>query len=93
MINTSRCREKIEGWRGRRRTYICLACGDKFQVDTLESLPKGEKLCSHCQDNTYPYMFTDKETGIDKEIRASSAEFATLRAWNINPKLTFKIPQ
>ena len=93
MINLSRCREKVEGWRGRKRTYKCIECQTKFQVDTLEPLPKHERLCTYCNTHTSLYIFIDKNTGKEKQIRASSPELATLRAWDINPNLTVKIPQ
>jgi len=93
MINTSRCREKTEGWLGRRREYQCHECHARFQVDTLNPLPKIDRVCPDCRRRTQVYIFTDKRTGKDKQVRASNTELATLRAWNINRNLTFKIPQ
>lgn len=49
MKNTSRKREKIEGRLGRRRTYKCRSCGQKFQVDTIGPLPEKERLCLICK--------------------------------------------
>ena len=93
MINTSRCRQKVEGWRGRKRTYQCIECYKEFQVDTLNPLPVNMRVCPNCLAHTALYTFIDKRTGKEKEVRASSAELATARAWEINPNLTFKVPQ
>lgn len=87
MINTSRSRQKMEGWIGRRRTYRCRQCNLKFQVDTLNPLPIKDRICPECKD--YAYLFVDKD-GREVEVRANSAELATLRAWKINPELRFK---
>ena len=92
MQNLSQCREKTEGWLGRKRTYICRQCHLKFQVDRLAPLPKNERICHHCKDG-YPFTFTAKQTGQDVVVKASDSELATLRAWQINPNLTFKVPQ
>lgn len=92
MKNISRRREKIEGWNGRKRNYTCRECGVKFQVDTLAPLSVIDRVCPNCKSRTYIYTFTDKQTGEDKQIRASNAELAILRAWKINPNLTFKLP-
>ncbi len=51
--NTSRCREKVEGWLGRRRTYRCRWCGRKFTVDTLAPLPEDRRVCGACLTNDY----------------------------------------
>ena len=91
MINQSRCREKIEGKISRRRTYTCRECDNKFQVDTLAPLPEKERLCPYCRDRTYLFPFINKLTGKEIEVRASSAELATLRAWEINKNFTFKV--
>lgn len=93
MINASKCKEKMEGRTGRRRTYKCIECQTKFQVDTLEPLPKQDRLCNYCRIHTSLYTFVDKKTGKERQIRASNTELATLRAWAINPSLTLKIPQ
>lgn len=93
MINTSRCREKTEGWIGRRRTYKCRSCRIKFQVDTLYPLPIEDRYCNSCKRPESLYVFIDKQTEEETAIRASDAELATLRAWKINLNLTFKIPQ
>jgi transposase-like protein len=45
---TTRCREYREGWLGRRRTYKCRTCGNKFQVDTLGPLPEKLRNCKDC---------------------------------------------
>lgn len=71
--------------------YICIECGKEFRVDTLEPLPENERLCLYCRENTYLYTFTDKLTGKEIEVRASSAELATLRAWKRNKNLSYKI--
>ncbi|MBA7579557.1 hypothetical protein ES708_21428 [subsurface metagenome] len=49
MKNYSRCREKIEGWRGRRRWYKCRQCGERFQRDLRDSLPEKERICEVCK--------------------------------------------
>lgn len=89
MNNTSRCREKIEGRISRRRTYRCRTCNSHFQVDSLHALDEANRICPDCRG--YVYTFTDKRTGEEQEIRASNIELATLRAWRINPNLTFKV--
>ncbi len=38
------------GWLGKRRTYKCRMCGDKFQVDTKDPLPLYERKCPKCKD-------------------------------------------
>lgn len=43
--------------------------------------------------NEYSYTFINKVTGEEIQVRASDAELATLKAWQINQNLTFKIPQ
>ena len=88
----TRSRESREGWLGRRRTYQCRVCNNKYKVDTLNPLPEKERICPYC-NATFPYTFTDKYTGQDIEIRAYSAEHATLKAWGINSNLAFKDPQ
>lgn len=93
MQNTSRCREKTEGWLGRRRTYTCTECSAKFQTDTLNPLPEIDRVCPDCKQHTYVFTFTNLKTGKDKQVRAYSAELATLRAWQIDPNFTFKVPQ
>ncbi len=50
MINSSRSREKQEGWLGRRRTYKCRGCGEKFQTDTRDPIPEKERRCPKCLD-------------------------------------------
>jgi len=47
----TRCRTYREGWQGRRRTYSCRQCSLKFQVDTLNSLPEKERICTECKSN------------------------------------------
>ena len=93
MQNTSRCREKVEGWRGRRRTYKCMECQTKLHVDTLNPLPKDNRLCDYCQRHTFLYTFVNKKTGKERQVRASSVELATLRAWDINSNLTIKMSE
>lgn len=89
---TTRSREYKEGWLGRRRTYHCTECNDKFQVDTLHSLPKIDRVCPVCRLITSAYTFVNKR-GKEVLVRASNAELATLRAWNKDHTLTFKVPQ
>ncbi len=49
MKDYSRCREKVEGWLGRRRWYYCRQCGAvKFQVDTVGPLPELDRICPIC---------------------------------------------
>ena len=50
MRTQTRTREYREGWRGRRRTYICRSCGEKFQVDTLTPLPEKQRICGNCKE-------------------------------------------
>ncbi len=38
----------------------------------------------------YDYKFVDKQDGREVKVKAPSAELATLRAWRINPNLTFR---
>lgn len=45
----SRNREYAEGWRGKRRTYRCLVCGEEFVVDTLNPSKKAERICQECK--------------------------------------------
>ena len=40
-----------QSWRGRRRTYKCLQCGIKFQVDTVNAVPDNERICRECKAN------------------------------------------
>ena len=49
----TRCREYVEGWLGRKRTYRCRTkgCGNKFQVDTRDPLPIKDRVCPECRDN------------------------------------------
>lgn len=93
MINTSRCREKDEGWLGRRRTYTCPKCKARFQEDETTLLPNIDRFCPDCKKNTYIYTFINKRTGKDTQIRATDSEMATLKAWRISSNLTFKVPQ
>ncbi len=41
--------------------------------------------------NEYDYPFIDKVTGKRQLVQASDAKLATLRAWKINPNLTFDV--
>ncbi len=92
MDRPTRRREYKEGWLGRKRTYHCTECNSKFQVDTLNALPKIDRVCPSCRIITTVFTFVDNK---DKEvlIRASNSELATLRAWGKNCPLTFKAPQ
>ncbi len=87
---TSRSRQCREGWLGRRRTYKCRQCGAKIHVDTLHPLPVKERICNSCKYE-HPYIFVDKNTGEEQVVRAYDVELAALRAWEINPNLTFKV--
>ena len=49
MKNYSQSREKVEGWLGRRRTYRCRQCRQKFQVDRLNPLPEKDRICEICR--------------------------------------------
>ena len=90
MLKSSRCRETKDGWRGRRRTYICRICGQKLQVDTLNPLPEKERTCHLCKSpGKYPFPFIDKVTKENQIVHASNAELATLKAYELNPNLTF----
>lgn len=91
MNQTTRTREYTGAWLGRRRTYHCTECNEKFQVDTLASLPKIERVCPVCRIITNVYTFVDKK-GKEVLIRASNSELATLRAWSKNHDLTYKLP-
>lgn len=90
---TTRRREYREAWLGRRRTYSCRECEEKFQEDRLSPLPEIDRVCPECRARTCAYTFTNPKNGKELQIRASHAELATVRAWRINPNLTFKIPQ
>jgi transposase-like protein len=46
---TCRSRACREGWYGRRRTYKCKTCKAAFQVDTLNPLPEGKRVCPKCK--------------------------------------------
>ena len=48
MRTTTRSREYREGWTGRRRTYECRACGEKFQHDGGQ-LPLKACICPSCR--------------------------------------------
>jgi hypothetical protein len=52
MKTETRSREYREGWLGRRRTYKCIICTDKFQEDRCGPLPKRERICPYCRNNT-----------------------------------------
>jgi rubrerythrin len=49
MQNESRSRACREGWLGRKRTYRCRICGEKFRVDTLNPLPEDKRMCPVCR--------------------------------------------
>lgn len=87
---TTRNREFRQGWIGRRRNYTCRECAIKFQVDTLGSWPEIDRVCPECRRRTRVYTFVNPKNGREVQVRASDAELATLRAWRINPNLTFK---
>lgn len=93
MNDTSRCREKTEGWKGRRRNYRCRECGVKFQANTLSALPEIDRVCPNCRIMTQVYTFEDKQTGKKWQTRTGDIELATLRAWKINPNYTLKLSQ
>lgn len=93
MKNYSRCREKMEGRLGRRRTYRCIECNKIIQIDTLNPLPEIDRVCLYCRMSTSVYVFVNKRSGKELQIRAHDAELATLRAWEISTNLTFKVPQ
>ena len=57
---TTRSREYVEGWKGRRRSYHCTECNEKFQVDTLNPLPVIDRACSMCKALTSIYVFMNK---------------------------------
>ena len=90
---TTRSREYREGCKGRRRTYTCTECAKSFQEDRLSPLPEIDRVCPLCRINTHIYIFTNQRSGKDVQVRASNVELATLRAMDISPNLTFKIPQ
>ena len=46
---TCRSRACREGWLGRRRTYKCRTCGDKFSLDLLNPMPVAERICRKCR--------------------------------------------
>lgn len=89
MITETKTREYLEGWKGRRRTYRCTECGCKVRVDTLNALPKHERVCPDCRAFTTVYVFVSPK-GKEHYVRAPDVELATLRAWNISTKLSFK---
>lgn len=90
---TTRSRAYREGWQGRRRCYHCRECGVKFQADILSPLSEIDKVCPECRNHTTVFTFVDKITGEEQLVRASDSELATLRAWNLNPNLTFKVKE
>ncbi len=90
MQNTSHCREKAEGWRGRRRNYKCRECGVKFQDDVLKPLPEIDRVCFNCRMHTIVYTFVNPTTGQEMTLRAPDVELANLRAWKINPSYILK---
>jgi len=49
MSYVCRSREYVEGWLGRRRTYKCRKCGEKFRVDAMRPLPTKERICPRCK--------------------------------------------
>jgi len=49
MQNESRSRACTEGWLGRKRTYRCRDCKEKFRVDTLKSIPEDKRICPICR--------------------------------------------
>ncbi len=75
------------------RTYTCHECGKKFQTDRLTPLPVIDMVCDDCKRRTNIYIFTNRKTGNDVVVRASEVELATLRAWQIDSNLPFKVPQ
>lgn len=87
---TTRCREFIEGWLGRRRQYRCRECGEDFTEDRIKPLAEIDRVCNKCMKRTYVYTFINKHTGKETQVRAADVELATLRAWEISPSLTFK---
>lgn len=90
---TTRSREYRQGWLGRRRTYRCRECGNKFQEDRMEPMPEYNRVCPDCRRRTSVFTFVNKRTGKERQVRATDVELATLRAWDLSPNLTFKIPQ
>ena len=90
MNPTTRTREYTGAWLGRRRSYHCTECNEKFRVDTLNSLALIDRVCPGCRIRTTVYTFVDQK-GKEVLIRASDSELATLRAWDKNRHLTFKI--
>lgn len=90
---TTKSRQYTEGWQGRRRTYQCRECLDKFQVDTLKPLAEVNRVCPSCRLVTQVFIFKDRRTDKERAIRAPNAEIATLRAWRINRNLSFEVPQ
>ena len=91
MIPTTRTREYREGKISRRRTYKCLECKRKFQVDTLNPLPDIDKYCHDCKLSTVLYTFISKTTGKTYQTRCIDQELATLRAWKVDPALELNI--
>ena len=89
---TTSSREYTEGWKGRRRSYHCTECNEKFQVDTLNSLPVIDRVCRLCKLLTSIYVFVDKK-GKEFLIRGPNFEHATLKAMGKNNTLKFKVPQ
>lgn len=89
MIDKTRAREKVEGFIGRRRTYKCTECHQKFQVQTLNPLSEINRVCPKCKRLTNIYNFEDQATGKIIRVRAGDVELATMRAWRIKPNLVF----
>ena len=49
MQVTTRRREYREGAVGRRRTYRCRKRDNKYQIESLGSLPIGDRVCPECR--------------------------------------------
>lgn len=75
----SSIREYREGWTGRRSTYKCRNCGNKFQVDTRAALPEHSKYCVDC--GRLPLWTFQNARGKIFQTRCMDLELATLRAW------------
>lgn len=68
MINNSRCREKVEGKKSRRRWYKCRLCYTLFQVDSARPLPVKARYCNNCQTSR-PIIAKIVVEAYEKEIK------------------------
>lgn len=76
-----------------KRVYECSECHKNFEARTVMPLPKNKRVCQECVRTVPVFKFVDRVTGKTLSVRAGDVELATLRAWAINPNLTFNVPK